>query len=179
MLATGGAPIARYRSAREVPPRTARCVYSAAAVMMSFRANIVHVGITTLQGVVRDIIRGGPRRPPPAPERDDDHCPYCAMRPHVLLAMHAYVDAAGASGPAVRDIHLSIAQEELAAALDAGLTAEVARSERGTEVLDKLRELLATTATDLSERARMLWALSQALAALAERRNLPTQEAPA
>lgn len=146
---------------------------------MSFRAQTVNVGLTILQGVVKDIVRGGPRRPPPAPERDDDHCPYCAMRPHVLLAMHAYVDAAGASRPALRDIHLTIAQQELAAALEAGMTAEVARSERGTEVLDKLRELLATTARDLSGRARMLWELSQALAALAEGRNLPPQEAPA
>ena len=125
------------------------------------------------RGLLSDAMRGnGPATgAAPDPPRGGDDCPYCAMWPHVTLAMHFALLAHQAEGRDVLDYYQLRGSEELRAALMEGARSEVVTSERGAEVLDQMRAIAATAAIGFEERARQLWDIGQALAALAEGRN--------
>lgn len=139
------------------------------------RQGLARIVVQMVREVAVSVVRGGPRDPfdvaPELPGHETDGCPYCAMWPHVILAMQYMVRAGHASSDESRDFYLDRSGQELGTALAEGMTPEVLASERGAAALDRLRDLAATTSDDLAKRARALWEVSEMLGDLAEGRN--------
>jgi hypothetical protein len=145
----------------------------------SIRGELARLGVRAVRAAVVDAVREGPSTDHSL-EGSDDGCPYCAMYPHAALAIHYCLLAANASVPELRTFYLEKAETELAAAVRAGVRDEVLASEDGRAALervqavaDRLAAMAQGVADDLAEIARELYAVSNAIAALAEGRNAP------
>jgi len=140
----------------------------------AIRANVVQLVVQGARAVAVELVNGRPRGA--WADRDEDGCPYCAMRHLVGQALLDALAARRTPNPAAAAYYRGAIADNLRAAQRIGLQPEVLLHPRGADLADRIRHELAQQQPDLEAQAHRLADIVAELEALAEARNLPPVE---